>query len=550
MIAEETVDLLIIGSGAGSMSAALRAADAGFSVLVVEKQAQFGGSTAVSGGVLWVPCTSVARRAGASDSPDEARAYFDACLGPETRATSRARRDAFLREGPRCLDFLESLGMRWAFGDGYSDYHEAEHPGGSVRGRAIVAPMFDLRELGRWAERIGFNPALPPVMFQETVPLRSRGRTWASRIAFLRVAWRMLRNKLGARLVGMGAALYGRLFQQAVKRGVEFRSDVAVRSFVVEQGRVIGADVEWQGKTVRVSARKGVLLNSGGFAHNAPMRESWQPKPTSVDWTLANPGDTGEMIAMVRSIGGAIDLMDAAWWLPGTVLPGGIRLYLVPELQQPHGFVVDSTGQRYMNEATSYVAIGRAIYERQKTVPAVPSWLIMDRQYMEKYWIVGQSMKTVPPAWLDSGIIIEAPTLAELAAKCGLPAEALAASTARFNGFARSGVDEDFGRGRSAYHRLFGDPLHRPTPGLGAVEKPPFYAMPFHPADVGTAGGVLTDEHARVLRDDGSPIEGLYATGNCTATVMGHSYPGAGASIAPSLVFGYVAAGHAIGSNG
>src|SRR3546814_356255 len=151
--------------------------------------------------------------------------------------------------------------------------------------------------------------------------------------------------------------------------------------------------VEWQGKALRISARKGVLLNTGGFALNAAMRDEWQPKPNSIDWTLANPGDTGEMIEMVRGIGGAIDLMDAAWWLPGTILPGGIRLYLVPELQQPHGFVVDLTGQRFMNEATSYVAIGRALYERQKTATAVPRWLILDRQYMEKYWIVGKSMK-------------------------------------------------------------------------------------------------------------------------------------------------------------
>src|SRR3546814_3327320 len=181
-------------------------------------------------------------------------------------------------------------------------------------------------------------------MFQETVPLRSRGRTWASKLTFLHVAWRMLRNKLGARLVGMGPALYGRLFQLAVKRGVEFRSGVTIRSLVTDGGEVTGADVEWQGKALRISARKGVLLNTGGFALNAAMRDEWQPKPNSVDWTLANPGDTGEMIEMVRGIGGAIDLMDAAWWLPGTILPGGIRLYLVPELQQPHGFVVDLTG--------------------------------------------------------------------------------------------------------------------------------------------------------------------------------------------------------------
>lgn len=544
---DETVDFLIIGSGAGAMSAALRARQSGLSVMILEKQEKFGGSTAVSGGVLWIPGTSVARRVGAHDSAEDARAYFDACLGQETPATSRARRDAFLEEGPLCLDFLESVGMRFAFGEGYSDYHEGEYPGGSVRGRAIVAPMFNLRKLGAWADRIGINPHLPPVMFQETVPLRSRGRTWPSRLAFARVAWRMLRNRMGARLVGMGAALYGRLFEQVVRRDVDVRTEVKVTKLLEKSGRMVGAEVEWRGAVRRIGAGRGILLNTGGFSLNQTMRARWQPALSSTDWTLANPGDTGEMIEMVRAMGGAIDLMDAAWWLPGITLPDGTRLYLVPELQQPHSLVVDASGQRFMNEATSYVAIGRAIYERHRTVPAVPSWLIMDQQYIEKYWILGRSMKTVPCDWLDAGIIVQAPTLAELATRCGIAADGLTASVERFNGFARQGIDPDFGRGRSAYHRLFGDPLHKPTPGLGAVEKAPFYAIPFHPADVGTAGGLLTDEHARVLRENGSPIEGLYAAGNCTATVMGHSYPGAGASIAPSLIFGYVAAGHAAG---
>lgn len=543
------VDFLIVGSGAGAMSAALRMVDQGLSVLVVEKQQRFGGSTAISGGVLWIPCSAVARRAGSADTMDEARAYFDACLGPETPASSRSRRTAFLEKGPECLDFLERLGMRWAFGDGYSDYHEGEYAGGSVRGRAIVAPMLDARTLGIWMDRIGFNFDLPPVMFQETVPLRSRGRTWASRLAYLRVALRMARNKLGARIVGMGGAFYGRLFAQAVARGVEFSAGVTIQSLTEQDGAVTGAIVREDGRDVVIRARRGVLLNSGGFSLNRLMRDAWQPNPSSVDWTLANPGDTGEMIEMVHGMGGALALMDASWWLPGTVLPGDVRTYLVPELQQPHGFVVDSSGQRYMNEATSYVAIGRSIYERNKTVSAVPSWLVMDQQYMDKYLILGASMRTIPPAWLEAGVIVEAATLADLAKRCGLPAAALEASTNRFNEIAVSGVDEDFGRGCSAYHRLFGDPLHKPTPGLGTVAKAPFYAMPIFPADVGTAGGLLTDEHARVLREDGTPIAGLYAAGNCTATVMGHSYPGAGASIAPSLVFGYIAAEHAISNS-
>jgi 3-oxosteroid 1-dehydrogenase len=344
----------------------------------------------------------------------------------------------------------------------------------------------------------------------------------------------------------MGGAMYGRLFQQAVQRGIEFRSNVRVVRLVEDQGHVSGAEVIIGDKIQTFRARRGVLLNTGGFSLNRAMRQTYQHEPASIEWTLSNPGDTGEMIQMVQGMGAAIDLMDASWWVPGTTLPDGTRVYLVPELQQPHGFVVDSSGQRYMNEATSYVTIGNLMYERQRTFPAVPSWLIMDRQYMEKYQILGMSMKTIPKAWLDTGLIVEAATLTELAGKCAVPSESLAASVKRFNQIARSGVDSDFGRGKSAYHRLFGDPLHKPTPGLGAVDKAPFYAMKIYPGDVGTCGGLVTDEYARVVKTNGTTFRGLYAAGNCTATMMGHSYPGPGASIAPSLTFGYIAAMHAL----
>jgi 3-oxosteroid 1-dehydrogenase len=382
-------------------------------------------------------------------------------------------------------------------------------------------------------------------MFHETVPLRWRGRTWPSRLAYLKVGLRIIRNRLGARLVGMGAALYARMLELAIAREIELWADTETLRLIEENGRVIGAEVQRHGRSIIIAAGCGVLLNTGGFSLNREMRERHQPSPASTEWSLANPGDTGEMIQIAQGLGAALDLMDASWWVPGTTLPGGIRMYLVPELQQPHGFVVDSSGRRYMNEATSYVAIGRAMYEREKTVPAVPSWLIMDRRYMEKYLIVGQSMRKIPQSWLDAGVLVQAENLEALGQRCGLPAGSLTATAERFNGFARAGRDDDFGRGISAYNRLFGDPLHRPTPGLGTVERPPYYAMPVYPNDVGTCGGLVTDEHARALRDDGSVIEGLYATGNCTATVMGHSYPGAGASIAPSLIFGYIAAEHA-----
>jgi 3-oxosteroid 1-dehydrogenase len=215
-------------------------------------------------------------------------------------------------------------------------------------------------------------------------------------------------------------------------------------------------------------------------------------------------------------------------------------------MAKPHSIVVDQGGERYMNEATSYVDVGNAMYARNEQTPAIPSWYIVDSRHRRRYRFGGLPPGSPPAHWLSSGYMIEAATLAELARKCGIDAERLDATVKRFNQFALAGVDEDFGRGASAYNRFFGDPSHKPNASLGTIEKGPFYAVKLYPGDVGTSGGLVTDEFARVLRKDGTFIPGLYAAGNAAAPVVGASYPGAGASIASSLVFGFVAARHAL----
>jgi 3-oxosteroid 1-dehydrogenase len=329
------------------------------------------------------------------------------------------------------------------------------------------------------------------------------------------------------------------------------RASARVEQLLLDaNGRVTGVQATIDGQRRTIAARHGVLVNAGGFSRNQTMRDKWQPG-TSSDWTATCPGDTGEMILDMMRIGAAVAQMEEmvgnqVALPPGT--PDGLAL-VVSELAKPHSIVTDQSGERYLNEAQSYMTFCQTMLARNKQVSAVPSWLILDSQYLRKYMVSGTLPGTAKPEqWFKDGWLQKAETLSGLAIQCGIDPQRLEATVARFNQFARSGVDEDFGRGGTAYSRFLGDSAHSPSPSLGTIAEGPFYAYQFFPGDVGTYGGVVTDIHARVLREDGTPIEGLYATGISTASVMGRNYPGAGASVGPSFVWGYVAARHALAS--
>ncbi|WP_051361735.1 FAD-dependent oxidoreductase [Solimonas soli] len=539
-------DFVIVGSGAASMCAALVVQQQGKRALVVEKTDQVGGSTAMSGGVVWIPDNPAMKRAGVADSYEKAREYLDACVGDVGPASSPQRRHAFLSQGPRAIEFLERLGMEFVHAEGYSDYHEGTRPGGIARSRSLVGRIYDARRLGAWRSRLRRYPGIPPMEMHESGPLGLNGRTWESARTFARVALRLLRNKLGADLVGTGAALQGRLLEIALRHEVPIWLDAPVQRLITDDDRVVGVELHKDGKTLRVGAADGVLLNVGGFSHNRQMREQYQQQPTGTDWTHANPGDTGELLQAAIGLGADVALMEQSWWVSTSVTPDGQRLIHPFDMSKPYCILVDSGGSRYVNESTSYMEVGIRMYARDRIVPAVPSWLIMDSRHRKRYRWGGLPGGEPPRAWLDSGYMIRADSLDALAESCAIPAATLRATVARFNDFARSGVDADFQRGMSAYDRWQGDPAAGPNPNLGSIEKPPFYACRLYPGDVGTCGGMLTDEYARVLRQNGSTIAGLYATGNCTASVLGRAYPGAGASIGASLTFGYIAARHAI----
>lgn len=540
-----TVDFVIVGSGAGALTAALQAHIAGGSVVVLEKERVIGGNSALSGGTMWVPANSLMRAAGIDDSLELALQYLDGCVGDTGRATSQARKRAYLTEGPRLIDELIGLGIAMNRVEDYADYY-AELPGANVRGRALQCDAFDLDELGEAASLV---PAYAPVIgyVEEFPQLALARRTWEGFRAAARVALRTFwgRRVLGRRRVANGSALIGRLLRACQVRGIEVRTEHSVLGLVQEGTRIAGVRCATPVGEQRVLARKGVLIASGGYARNLEMRQRFGKQPASTDWTFANPGETGDVVRMAIEAGAATECMDEGIWIPMTLLPEG-PAYLEYERGKPHGLMVDAQGQRYIDEGSNYMSFGQTMYEHHKTSRAIPSWLVMDSRHRNRYLFCGALPGRTPAHWISSGAVKRSNSLEDLAVQCGIDPVGLAHTVGRFNGFAHSGVDEDFQRGESRFSRNFGDPRHGPNPALGAIERPPFFAVAVYPGDLGLFGGLVTDEKARVVREDGTVVEGLYATGNATAPVMGRIYPCTGASIASTMIFGSLAARDAL----
>jgi 3-oxosteroid 1-dehydrogenase len=484
------------------------------------------------------------------DDFDKAATYLDAVVGDhdDTPGATRERRLTYLREAPEMLEFLISKGIQFNRAPYWPDYY-TNAPGASEEGRTVLADLFDVNQLGEWKTKLRPNKFTLPTPIVNAMSLPLIKVSWKSKFAAVKVVWKGFTGKLtGKHWVTAGAALQARMLQAALREGVELRNHVGVKEVIVEGARCLGVVVEKDGKPWRIGAHNGVLLNAGGFAHNQDMRDQYIPH-TRKEWTHAAPGDTGDMHQEMMRLGAWMAQMNEfvgnQMALPPTDPdPAGMQ----GQLAKPHAFLVDQSGVRYMNEGGSYMLFCQGQLERHKTVPAVPSWMIMDSQFMRRYMLC-ETMpgSKKPKIWYDSQFLKKADTLEGLAKECNLPPETLIATTARFNTYARQGKDEDFGRGDSAYDRFLGDYTHKPNDALGTVEEGPFYAVEIVPGDVGTYGGVVCDSNARVMKPDGSVIEGLYATGTTTAGVMGRAYPGAGCSIGPSFTWGFVAAKHAAG---
>lgn len=552
---DHSVDLVIAGSGGGGMVAGLAALDCGLEPLIIEKQPLVGGSTGLSGGIVWLPNNPLMRADGIADSHEDGLAYLADVVGDIGAASSPERREMFLTAGFEMINFLTRKGVRLIRCAGWSDYYP-NHKGGNASGRAVEGIPFDAARLGAWRDKVQPPLAQNYGYVVLTNELRSvqyfnrapRAFIVASRV-FLRTALARARRR---RLLTNGASLIAQMLKALIDLSdgnPPLWTDAAMADLVVDDGRVVGVRVVRDGRTVTVQARKGVLLAAGGFGHNPEMRRRYSGnQPNEGKWSIANAGDTGEVLEAAMRLGAKTDLLDEAWWLPSVFIANGgaVAASLGSGRQRPGAIYVDSTGRRFCNESNSYVEVGKAMYANK----AVPCWMIFDEGYVRRYVTSTNPLKRnqpLPAELIESGAVRRAATITDLAREIDLPADELAITIGRFNQFAARGLDPDFGRGQSAYNDCLGDPGYRPNAAIGPLDTAPYYATRVLPADVGTCGGVLTNEHAQVLDEHDRVIEGLYATGNTTATVMGRTYPGAGASIASSMVFGYVAARHAAG---
>jgi 3-oxosteroid 1-dehydrogenase len=545
MAADPEFDLVVVGSGAAGMTAALTAALHGLRTVVLEKTEYFGGSTARSGGGVWIPGNSVLLRDGVADTAEQASRYLGYVAGEGTPAGLRA---AFLEHGPVMLDLvLANTPLDFSWVPNYADYYP-EAPGGRAGGRSVEPALLDARVLGAELARLR-PPYLPAPAGITVTQANYRWLSLGTRhpraiTTTARITGRMILSKLrGRQLLSMGQALAAGLRAGLASAGVPVWLSTPMTGLRFAGDRVTGVEVLRDGEPVVVRAARGVLLATGGFERNEQLRQRYQRAPIGTEWTVGSAGNTGDGIEAGAAAGGVLELMDDAWWGPSIPLPGG-PVFCLAERSLPGSIFVNAAGERFMNEAAPYVDAVHAMYDRHtEDNPHIPCWMITDQRYRNRYVFTGvPPRKPLPRRWYAAGAVFKAGSLADLAGQIGVSADGLAKTVDRFNELARTGQDVDYGRGDSAYDRYYGDPRCKPNPNLAPLAEPPYYAIKIVPGDLGTKGGLRTDERARVLRADGGVVAGLYAAGNTSALVMGRSYAGPGATIGPAMTFGYLAA--------
>lgn len=556
MAETEAYDVVVVGSGSAGAMATLRAAEQGLSVLIVEKAHKFGGTSATSGGVLWVPNHQLTPN---DDSRERALEYLNSIIhGP----VQRDRLNAYLDQAPEMVRFMKSLGIP-VTPAAWPDYHPNAPQ--ARADRAIICDTFDGPSLGdkftlmreqytrfklfnRYAMDIG-----------QFFVISTRGKGW--RIAFLKMLWHYW-SDLGTRRLTkrdrrftQGAALMGWLYQRIFQRGIELRLETKLEQLICADREVTGVTVSHFGRRYDIQARHGVVLCAGGFEWNQELRERFFPVP-GITRHSSSPEDAnrGEALIAGMKIGAATEHTEAGWWIPTMHLPMP-RASNFEEIHQaafdvgrPHSVCVNRNGVRFVDEACGYDEFGKAMVADQlRTGANTPCWLVFDATFRTKFTAGGilptvlMPDRKIPPDWWDH-YIFRADTTAALANKIRVPAEALANTITNMNRYAHTGVDPEFGRGSNAYDQMFGDANVKPNPCLGRIDTPPFYAVAVNLGDLGTKGGLKVDAQARVLDGAGKPIANLYAAGNNSASPFGNCYPGAGGTIGPALTFGFVAA--------
>ncbi len=560
--ATEEVDVLVVGTGASGMAAAITAAHQGLKVLVVDKQPQFGGTTARSGGWLWVPGTHLAAQQGITEEPGAARRYLQHEAGSHFDGP---RVDAFLREGPKAIDFFTSKTcVQFDMPAVFPDYH-AEAPGGAPGGRSMVTRPFDGRELGDRVKLLA--PPLPELtvvgmMLGSGPEIRHFMRAFRSLESFVFVVKRLSKHALDVLRHGRGMtltngnALAGRLAKAAMDLGIPVWLSSPVKQLLVEHDGVKGAFVDREGQRVLVRARRGVVLACGGFPHDIARRAQLFPHaPGGTEHFTPSPAaNTGDGLRLAESVGGRVDptIPHAAAWVPTSVTKRpdgsqGVMPHFI-DRAKPGVIAVSPQGRRFANEGNSYHDFVQAMVAtcRAEGAKDIHAWLLCDHKTLRQYGLGCVAPFPMPIGrHLRTGYLKRGATLAELAQAIGVPADVLLATVQRFNDAARRGEDPDFGKGSKAYNRYQGDANHGPNPCLAPLEQGPFYAIRLVVGDIGTFAGLVTDEHTRVLGADNRPIPGLFAVGNDAASIMGGNYPGAGITLGPAITFGYIC-GHAV----
>ncbi len=555
----ETFDVVVVGSGAAGAMAALRSADLGMKVLIVEKAQKFGGTSATSGGVMWIPNHRLDGDKG--DSRESALEYLDSII---TKPVNRTRLETYVDKAPEMIHYLKSTGVE-VIAAAWPDY-EALKPG-ARDDRSVIAPIFDGRELGdnRYdLMREQYNRfklfGRYSLDLSEFFPLSMQSKGWrqvAAKVIARYWADRSTRalSKRDRRFV-QGAALMGRVYQQVFKRGVELRLETQLENLVVDQGgKVTGVEVSKFGKHYTINARHGVVLAAGGYEWNQALRDRFFPFP-GLTRHSSSPEDAnrGEGLIAAEKIGATTEHTEEAWYIPTMTLPapGASNFHEIHQaafdVGRPWCVCVNRNGVRFVDEACGYDQFGQAmIRDHKETGANLPCWHIFDSKFRAKFSSGGlmplahTPERKVPKDWWDH-YVFRANTLEELARKIDIPVEALLDTVRKNNEYAKTGVDLDFGKGGNAYDQFFGDPTAQPNPNLGPIDKAPFYAVPINAGDLGTKGGLKCDERSRVLDGQGNPIAGLYAAGNQAGTPFGNVYPGAGATIGPAMTFGYIAA--------
>lgn len=539
-------DVVVVGSGASGFSAAITAKNEGMKTLLIEKQKHYGGASALSGGGVWIPNNRYLQQANVADTYEEAKTYLDATVGDLVEDDVKV---TYLKKGIDMLDYMHNLSkhMRFMYAKNYSEYYPTL-PGGKGHGRSIEPLVVDANKLGEWKKDL-IPPAMDTKGFVMTgkdfVKVNMITRTFAGKARSMVLGWRLIKHKvLGKDYAALGRSLIIRMALTYKDLNGELWLESAFEDFIYENDEVTGIIIKKDGKELRIKANKGVILASGGFSRNQEMREKFLPAPQKVEWTSSPMGQTGDIVGPFEKLNAKFGLMDRVWGAPTIVDHTGRPFFLVADRGLPNMIIVDQDGKRYINEPTPYHEFIDKIYEHNEKTngKAVHSWIIVDGRTKKRYIFAGLFPgQDFPKEYYEHGIVQKGETIAELAEKLNIPKGNLEETIERFNGFAKTGVDEDFHRGETTHDRYYGDPTLK-NPNLLEIDKPPYYALKVFPGDIGTKGGVKIDKHARVLDENGNIIKGVYACGNCSASVMGKAYPGPGATLGPGMTFGHIAA--------